>query len=206
MQESVNVPTVSSSASTSEDISRRKSTLRQKRIISETEALVSHIQHGKQRFVTLITLHDPAGLGYISSEELENILHKMRPPICQDSLNVILKSLPPPATEDGKLVDYQPLIKGSIVKYVKEYLKSIDSFADIRQDCSATDNIQHSIQTGNDEGAKTTCTMSGERGELATAYKDEERRQFENLLEFCRERGIILNKELVEKGITCHLY
>ena len=202
MQEIINVPTASSSKS--EYISRRKSTLRQKRITSETEALVAHIQHGKQRFVTLITLHDPAGSGYISSEDLESIIHKMKPPICQDSLNVILKSLPASETEDGKL-DYRPLIKGSIVKCVEDYLKSIESFADVRQDCSTTDNVQHSIQTGSDAEAKTTCTMSGKRGELATAYKDEERKQFEILLEFCQERGIILNKELVEKGIACIL-
>ena len=51
------------------------------------------------------------------------------------------------------------------------------------------------------EGPDTTTTMGGDRGALATAYKDEEKRQFEVLLGFCRERGIVLDTQLLEKGV-----
>ena len=201
-QEGMTVPTVNSAAK-SESISRRKSLLRHRRIISETRAFESHILHGKQRFVTLITLHDPAGSGNISVEELESIIHKMRPPISRDSLDLILRSLPSAAGEERR-IDYQPLIKGDMVKYVEEYLSSSDSYAEVRSDfSSSTGDVKPGKQTECDTAA--TGTMGRERGALSTAYKEEERRQFEILLEFCRERGIVLNKEITEKGTVMYI-
>lgn len=168
-------------------------------MINEVKKLVAHLLHGKQRFVTLLALHDPTGVGSISWEELEIILLKMRPPISHDCLECILKSLP--SFEDGRL-DYQPLVRGDIVQLVTRYLESSESFA--VQDCSSvrSSELQVSTETQSDSGtAQVTCTMTGDRGTLSTAHKAEEKRQFEILLEFCQERGIVLNKELVEKGI-----
>lgn len=182
-----------SNAST-RSISRQKSQARRRRsTLIEAETLSSHILHGRQRFVSLLTLHDPTGTGRISIEELESVLLKMCPSVSQDSLEMILKGLQ--ASEDGT-VDYRPLLKGGLQHCVEKYFESERSLLATAID--STDSAEKEVVPT--ETVKTLCTMSGERGELATAYKDEERRQFEVLLEFCQERGIILDRQLLEKG------
>lgn len=170
--------------------------------IKDVKAMELHLLHGKQRFITLLALHDPAGVGSISAEELEHIIQKMKPPISQESLELILMSLP---EVEGRRLDYRPLVKGDIVQYAKQYLDSNDNYVQALLKHSKTteksipsiESVQHSSET---EYSKAQATMGGNRGALSTAYKEEEQRQFEVLLDFCKEIGILLNKELVEKG------
>ena len=185
--------TSSETTAKSESISRQKSLSRSRRsTLAEAETLSSHILHGRQRFVSLLTLHDPAGTGRISIEELESVLQKMCPCISQESMELILKGQ---VGEDGT-IDYRPLLKGGLLQCVENYFEmekslivsAVDSTTAAEKEVVPTDTVE------------AQCTMSGERGALATAYKDEERRQFEVLLKFCRERGIILDRQLLEKG------
>ena len=130
-----------------------------------------------------------------------HIIQKMKPPVSQESLELILKSLP--EAEGGKL-DYHLLIKGDLAEHVKQYIDSNElCIAQASLDHNATEmssQVQQSAEETECDTAHAICTMSGSKGPLSTAYKEEERRQFEVLLEFCREKGIVLNKELVEKG------
>ena len=131
------------------------------------------------------------------------IIQKMKPPISQESLELILKSLP--EAERGKL-DYHPLIKGDIAERVKQYIDSSEScsFVQASPDHSGAEmssKLQQSTEETECDTAHTVCTMGGRKGPLSTAHKEEEKRQFDVLLEFCQERGMILNKELVERGI-----
>ena len=190
---------ITGSSCGADSIPCRKSSIRHRhKMISEVKKLVAHLSHGKQRFVTLLALHDPTGVGSICSEELEIILLKMKPPISHECLELVLKSLP--SVEGGRL-DYQPLVRGDIIEFVNQYLDSSDSYA--IQHCnsvSRSGELQVSTEAEHDT-AQAVCTMTGDRGTLSTAHKEEEKKHFEILLEFCRERGIVLNKELVEKGI-----
>lgn len=192
------------------DMAKSDSTARQLRrhrqnILKQVKALESHLLHGKQRFITLLALHDPAGIGSTSAEELEYVIQKTKPPISEESLKLVLKSLP--EVEGGRL-DYRPLVKGDIVQCVKQYthLEIVDSkphqaLPDLPEKCSQTSEVQQTFEP-KCSIAQGTTTMSGDRGTLSTAYKEEEQRQFEILLEFCRESGIVLNQELLEKGKT----
>lgn len=171
-------------------------------VLKEVKALELHLSHGKQRFITLLALHDPAGVGSTSAEELEYVIQKMKPPISQESLELVLKSLP--EVERGRL-DYRPLIKGDIVQSVKQHtqLQFTDSTPQALPDHSLTEKSNQSIEIPENRDpkcSKSQGTMSGDRGTLSTAYKEEEHRQFEILLEFCREQEIVLNQELLEKG------
>jgi hypothetical protein len=183
--------TSSETTAKSESISRQKSLSRSRRsTLAEAETLSSHILHGRQRFVSLLTLHDPAGTGRISTEELGSVLLKMCPCISQESMELILKGLQ--VGEDGT-IDYRPLLKGGLLQCIEKYFEMERSLIVSAVD-STTAAEKEAVPTD------TRCTMSGERGALATAYKDSERQQFEVLLEFCRERGIILDTQLLEKG------
>ena len=170
-------------------------------MIKEAEALASQLLHGKQRFITLLALHDPTGEGSISAVELDQVIHKMRPVVRQETLDIILESLP--TVEGGKL-DYRPLVRGDVVQCIRSYLDAKESSTSDHS-VSVTEKSTQSIvlqQNSAAESDTTQTTMGGERGTLSTAYKEEEQRQFEALLQFCRETGIILNKELAEKGTS----
>ena len=185
----------------SESISRQKSLSRSRRnTLTEAKTLSSHILHGRQWFVSLLTLHDPVGTGRIIAEELESILRKICPSISQESLELILKGLP--VAEDG-MIDYRPLLKGDILECVEEYFENERSLVAPAVDSTTT---AQTLALPSLETLETHCTMSGDRGALATAYKDEERRQFEVLLEFCRERGIVLDRKILEKGMQVMFY
>lgn len=194
--------TASTSNITKNDSAVRQSRRRRQKVLKEVKALELHLSHGKQRFITLLALHDPAGVGSTSEEELEYVIQKMKPPVGQESLEIVLKSLP--EVERGRL-DYRPLIKGDIVQCVEQYthLHFTDSTLQALPDHSFTEKSNQSIEVQENEDSKCSKpqgTMSGDRGALSTAYKEEEHRQFEILLEFCREQEIVLNQELLEKG------
>lgn len=194
--------TASTSKMTKSDSNARQSRRRRQNVLKEVKALELHLSHGKQRFITLLALYDPAGVGSTSEEELEYVIQKMKPQISQESLEIVLKSLP--EVERGR-VDYRPLIKGDIVQCVEQYthLHFTDSTPQALPDHSSTEKSNQSIEIHENEDPKCSKpqgTMSGDRGALSTAYKEEEQRQFEILLEFCREQEIVLNQELLEKG------
>ena len=199
--------TASTSNMTKSDSTARQSRRRTQNLLKEVKALELHLSNGKQRFITLLALHDPAAVGSTSEEELKYVIQKMKPPISQESLELVLKSLP--EVERGR-VDYQPLIKGNIVKCVKQYTQLHVHFADSTSqalpDHSFTEKSNQSIEMQENEDPKPQGTMSGDRGILSTAYKEEEHRQFEILLEFCREQEIVLNQELLEKGKMLFLF
>ena len=193
------MPSTSSATTTAKSesiISQRRSLSRSRRnTVTVAECLSSHILHGRQRFVSLLTLQDPAGLGRLSMEELESTLLKMWPSISQESLELVIKSLP--LCEDG-MIDYRPLLKGGLTECVEKYFERSESSLMVTAD-SAT--ITDNEVLPSSEGPDTTTTMGGDRGALSTAHKDEEKRQFEVLLGFCRERGIVLDTQLLEKGV-----
>ena len=200
-QERMTVPSASSAATAKSEsiVSRQKSLSRNRRnTLTEAEALSSHILHGRQRFVTLLTLQDPAGLGRIGTDELESILHRICPAVSQDTLEYILKSLP--VVENG-MIDYRPLLKGGLTQCLEKYFDRSASSLVAGTDSATT--AENEVLSDS-ETPGVVCTMDGERGALATSYKDKEKRQFDILLKFCRERGIVLNRELLEKGKYTH--
>ena len=175
-------------------MSRQKLLSRSRRnTLAKAEALSSTILHGRQRFVSLLTLHDPAGTGRISLEELESVFLKICPSLSQESMELILKGL---QVDNEGTIDYRPLLKGGLLQSVEKYFETERSLVVGAVDSTtAAEKKVVPVET-----AETRGTMKGARGALATAYKDEEGRQFEVLLEFCRERGIVLDKQLLEKG------
>ena len=122
------MPSTSSATTTAKSesiISQRRSLSRSRRnTVTMAECLSSHILHGRQRFVSLLTLQDPAGLGRLSMEELESTLLKMWQSISQESLELVIKSLP--LCEDG-MIDYRPLLKGGLTECVEKYFECSES-------------------------------------------------------------------------------
>ena len=49
-------------------------------------------------------------------------------------------------------------------------------------------------------------TMEGAHGTLMTGCKREQVKQFDALLEYCRSEGVVLNRELVERGMCAHTH
>ena len=181
-----------------------------KQMMKETTALILCLSHGKQRFVTLLAIKDPKRENSISAKELLAVLQKMRPPVSQEALECILKCLP--QTKEGKL-DYLPLVNGSILQCVEEYFNTSGGDSGITTGVAESgESITSQANTEREtpdidplsQGLKST--MGGERGRLSTAYKEEEIKQFEVLMEFCRENNIVFDEKFVEKGRRLHIF
>ena len=54
----------------------------------------------------------------------------------------------------------------------------------------------------NEADKRIHSTLGGRHGDLAETYKQEEIRQFDSLISYCKDHGIILDKSLAEKGIV----
>ena len=148
--------------------------------------LVLHLQQGKQRFVTLLALHDLSGENFLKESDLHQIIKKMKPSFCHTTLDFILSHLP---VVEGKL-DYQPLFNGDIIHSIKAYFSAQDGSRSSKS--TSVEEISHTYVA--------QSTMEGEKGTLSTEHKEEEFRQFEVLLEFCKENDLPLNEAFAEKG------
>ena len=181
----------------------RQARLREKRnMLKATIALITCLTHGKQRFVTLLRLIDRVGENCLPAEELGGVIKKMRPPITQDAVDFILNCLP--LVKDGKL-DYRPLINGDILQHVEDYFESINQGRDENNVSQSIDKIdKESIDVDSScpkEGDETRKSTLGEKlGHLCVEYQEEEVKQFEALLDFCKERGITLDENLLNRG------
>lgn len=177
-------------------------------MMKETTALILCLSHGKQRFVTLLTIKDPTKENSLSAKELLAVLKKMRPPVSQEALEFILTCLP--QTKVGKL-EYLPLVNGSILQYVEDYFNasgdnsgSTTGVAESSKSITSQTDTERESPDPLSQGLKST--MSGERGRLSTAYKEEEIKQFEALMEFCRENNIVFDEKFAEKGRHMNIF
>lgn len=177
-------------------------------MMKETTALILCLSHGKQRFVTLLTIKDPTKENSLCSKELLVVLKKMRPPVSQEALEFILTCLP--QTKEGKL-EYLPLVNGSIRQYVEDYFNasggnsgSTTGVAESSKSVTSQTDTERESPDPLSQGLKST--MGGERGRLSTAYKEEEIEQFEALMEFCRENNIVFDEKFAEKGRYMHIF
>ena len=181
---------------------RRQARLREKRhMLKVTISLITCLTHGKQRFVTLLRLRDRAGENCLPAEQLGDVIRKMRPPITQDALDFILNCLP--SVRDGKL-DYRPLINGDILQHVEDYFKSINERRDEDNVYQSTEKIDSESIDGDsscqEERGSRRSTLGEKLGHLCVEYQEEELKQFEALLDFCKERGITLDENLLNRG------
>ena len=190
---------------TTPDSSKKVTIKYKKRILKEVSLLEQHLAKHRQRLVTLLMGVDKNRDYFITTEEFLMIVDKLRAPISQDALEILLSA----TTQDNQL-DYRILLSGSLWKAVNDHFQqrevedavstasmSKNSSKEL-QDLQATDTKDVS---GTSQRQLAPSTMDGQNGELSDAYKLAELRQFDALVAYCKDNGIILNYDTAEKGM-----
>ena len=176
-----------------------------KQILKEISLLEQHLTKHRQRLVTLLMTVDKNRDHLITTDEFLMIVDKLRAPISQDALEVLVTAI----TQDNQL-DYRILLSRSLGKAVNEHLQQteVESTASVAaMSENSSKELQDSIATntkdvlGTSQRQLVPSTMDGQNGKLSDAYKLAELRQFDALIAYCKANGIILNYDTAEKGI-----
>ena len=168
------------------------------RVLRELTQLEHHLVTHRPRLMHMLTSADKQGNKNISVHDMLNILSKMKIQLSQQTIEILSDIL----EVDGGLVRYDELLQGGILRKVIGSFQQLDSEW-IPQ--KSANSIACSISSDNTllqlEKQTSPSTMDGKNGILADEYKLEELKRFTSLLEFCKERGIILDQKLAEKGM-----
>ena len=173
-----------------------------KQILKEISLLEQHLTKHRQRLVTLLMTVDKNRDYLITTDEFLTIVDKLKAPISQDALEVLVTAI----TQDNQL-DYRILLSGSLGKAVNEHLQQteVESTASV---AAMSENSSKELQDsdakdvlGSSQRQLAPSTMDGQNGKLSDAYKLAELRQFDALVAYCKANSIILNYDTAEKGI-----
>ena len=190
---------------TTPDSSKKVTVKYKKQILKEVLQLEQHLAKHRQRLVTLLMAVDKNRDYLITTEEFLMIVDKLRAPISQDALEILLTA----TTQDNQL-DYRMLLSGSLWKAVNDHFQNREEESAVSaasmsensskelQDLQATDS-KDVLRTSQRQLAPST--MDGQNGELSDAYKLAELKQFDALITYCKDNGIILNYDTAEKGM-----
>ena len=187
---------------TTPDGSKRMTLKYKKQILKEISLLEQHLTKHRQRLVTLLMTVDKNRDYLITTDEFLTIVDKLRAPISQDALEVLVTAI----TQDNQL-DYRILLSGSLGKAINEHLQQteVESTASV---AAMSENSSKELQDsdakdvlGSSQRQLAPSTMDGQNGKLSDAYKLAELRQFDALVAYCKANGIILNYDTAEKGI-----
>ena len=180
-----------------------------KQMLKEITTLEQYLIRYRQRLVTSLMMADKERDGHITVNELLSILAKLRVPVSQSAIELLITAVG--MTEDGRIA-YKMLLSGGLVKLVEAYFQKIDVEITVGSATECAESTHKSLsrtptsdvsgEGGSDIHQKYAApsTLGGETGKLADAYKQEELRQFNALITYCQEKGIVLTTDLAEKG------
>ena len=207
----MNPPQESPASSNSESpspLKPKQPRMRQRRqLLREIVLLEHHLRRHRQRLVTLLMTADKNRDRHISVEDLIGIMHKLKVPVSQETLEVFLSALK--GDERGR-IDYRMVLNGGLVRMVEDYFERLTGCgitAAEDESVSSSQTISSTAQSCDTPHATTSLqkytapsTMDGENGKLVDGCKQEALRQFETLMAHCKANGIVLNWEVAEKG------
>lgn len=160
------------------------------------QLLITHRPH----LMHMLVSADKIGNKSINVHDMLSILNKMKIQMSEQTIEVLLDILD---IDDG-LLRYDKLLKGGILRKVKGRFQQLH--VDSKQihkkkEHSIACNISLENTLLQLEKQRSLCTMGQKNGILANEYKQEELKQFTSLLDFCKERGIVLDWKMAEKGM-----
>lgn len=190
---------------TTPNSSKRKSK-HKTQMLKEVSVLEQHLTKRRQRLAVLLMMADKNRDYLITVDEFLVIMDKLRVPISQAAMEVVLTAIR--TTKDSQL-DYRVLLNGSLLKTVSDYFQRTEveitvstaaaSELQVHGEAQAMDTNGHCDQ----QRHLTPSTMDGENGKLSDDYKQEELRQFNALITYCKDNGIVLSCDSAEKGTVC---
>lgn len=188
-------------------------------LLKDAIRLEKFVRSNRQRLADFLVAQDIARDHLISADNLIAILKRLKAPLDEedDSLHLILTAVIREKKRSGN-VDYQVFLKGAFTALIEKHITNDDTGVLGRPDQLLFDdksfNEATKSQAPKNEEEKLKLepafssqgvgqwrsTMGGQSGEWAAEYKREALRQFDNLMKFCREHNITLNRETAERG------
>lgn len=167
---------------------------------------------GRVRLVGLLLPHSVADYNFlVTSDVLFGAIVQLRPPVEQDIVDIACAGLEYETNVTGR-VCYQLLFKADLVELVEKYWSGVTAS---ESEALAIDQDNGDRSSVGEETCSTVTssipaamhmhqsTMTeGENGKWSEEFKLEARRQFNELMKYCTEHGIELNRNLAERGKT----
>lgn len=173
----------------------------ERQVLKEVTQLEQHLVIHRHRLVQMLTLADKLCNKHVHVNDLLNILSKLNIQTSHATVEVLLNVL---VVSDNGLVNYSQLLRGGILRRVREYFQQLASeptyhekFNPVDEE-SSIDDISTQLQL---EKYNTPSSMSGRNGILADETREEELKQFTLLIDYCRDNGVILDWKLAEQGM-----
>ena len=199
-----------------------------RRLLKDSFKLEKFVSANRQRLADLLVAQDTAWDHLISADNLIAILKKLKAPLDEEdeSLHLILTAVFREKRMSGK-IDYQVFLRGAFTALIEKHITNDDtsvsshpeqllfddkSFDETEKSLAAKreeENLKVEAAASSQGTGQWRSTMEGQSGEWAAEYKREALRQFDNLMEFCREHNITLNRQTTERGekhVICTLW
>ena len=183
-----------------EPMERKKSLLWQKKhVVKEVTLLERHLVTNRHRLVQMLTSADRLANKFISVSDMLSILSKLKIPVSQATTELLLDIL---EIDDNGLLNYSQLLNGMLLKKVEDHFKRhsfelIENNSSNAVDCDDKGSLKMPFEKYN-----VPSSMDGKNGALAGKFKQDELKQFNSLIAYCEENGIVLDWKLAEKGIV----
>ena len=173
-------------------------------MLKEITLMEKYLTKYRFRLVQLLSSADRKRNCTISVSDMLSVINKLKIPLSQAAIELLLKVL---VIDDDGHLNYQQLLNGEILRMVDSYFQR-ESASNERTTDSQKDR-EVFVSSSEEELAHLNkpvvgSTLSGEKGTLADAYKEEELRQFKALVECCKKNGIVLDWHLAEKGMIMY--
>ena len=195
---------------TTPNSSKRKSK-HKTQMLKEVSLLEQCLTKRRQRLAVLLMMADKNRDYLITVDEFLVIMDKLRVPISQAAMEVVLTAI---RTTKNSQLDYRVLLNGSLLKIVSDYLQRTEVEITVST-AAASEHSGQELQVHGEAQAMDTnghcdqqrcltpSTMDGENGKLSDDYKQEELRQFNALITYCKDNGIVLSCDSAKKGTVC---
>ena len=191
-----------------------------RRLLKDAIRLEKFVSSNRQRLADFLVAQDLARDHLITADNLIAILKRLKAPLDEEdeTLHLILTAVIREKKRSGN-VDYQVFLKGAFTALIEKHITNDDTgvrsrpdqllFADESFDEApksqapkSEEYVHVKLEPGfSSQGiGQWRSTMEGQSGEWAAEYKREALRQFDNLMTFCREHDITLNRETAERG------
>ena len=168
-------------------------------MLKEVALLERYLTKYRPRLVALLMSIDKSHDYCIFSSDLVAILRKMKAPISETCVSTFLDALP--RVKTGR-IDYRILLNGLLGELLQKHFKAVDEkegeTAAGEADHERVDESESEVLSLEKHTAQST--LDGASGEMADEYKQEELRQFQKLIAYCKEHGIVLDWSLAETG------
>ena len=182
-----------------EPIENDKCLLRQKKhVLKEVALLDRYLTTRRHQLIQMFASADRLTKKCISVSDLTSILNKLKIPVSQATLELLLDIL---EIGDSGLINYSQLLDGVLVKKVENHFQRrsfVGSNPNPEYDGTSIDGaseVHVPLKRYN-----TPSSMDGKNGTLAGEIREEELKQFNSLIAFCKENEIVLDWKLAEKG------